>query len=114
MGGFLAFINTEKRRTSKASDLMSALAKCELTLTFRYVYGTAQLQSLESRVRNLLEYESLQLREVDETGAGQGDGFTAHWLPTTVTLKNTNQVEIRIWVKWSIINSSVHKVNSGF
>ena len=52
--------------------------ECELTLTFRYVYGTAQLESLESRMRYLLEHESLQLGEVNETGAGQGDGLTAH------------------------------------
>ena len=70
--------------------------ECELTLTFGYVCGAAQLESLESRMRYLLEHESLQLGEMDETGAGQGDGLTAHWLPTTVTLKNTKPKKIGI------------------
>ena len=62
----------------KCSALTIVLVECELTLTFRYMYGTAQLESLESRMRNLLEHESLQLGEMDETGAGQGDGLTTH------------------------------------
>ena len=62
----------------KCSALTIALVECERTLTFRYVYGTAQLESLESRMCNLLEHESLQLGEMDETGAGQDDGLTAH------------------------------------
>ena len=85
--------------------------ECEVTLTFRYVYGTAQLESLESRMRYLLEHESLQLGEVNETGAGQGDGLTAHWLPTTVTLKNINH-KIFNHLK-NNQKSLVHKVNSG-
>ena len=73
---FLKFKGKEAKM--KCSALTIVLVECERTLTFGYVYGTAQLESLESRMCNLLEDKSLQLGEMDETGAGQGDGLTTH------------------------------------
>ncbi len=57
--------------------------------------GAAELQRGEARVRDLLQREALQLREVDQRTAAQRHRLTAHRLPRTPALKTQKRERLK-------------------